>query len=378
MRVLHLFSNKRWTGPAEPAANLAAGLQQAGLDITFACAAAGAQAPHRIARNVEARGLTVRSDLTLPKHFRPVAVFRDAERLSRDLRDKKYDLMHCHQPVDHCVAGLARGFAKAPVPIVRSLYDTEGVNVSWVNDRAVRRWTDALCVPSPAVRDALAGGGVLPAERLHVVEGAVDTGRFDATRSWPDVRPRWGIGRDHVVFGVVARMQPYRRFDVLFAALRSAIDRVPNLRLVIVGRGTREKEVARIPVQRMGLSRHVHFAGYLEGDDYVAALAAMDMLIFLMPGSDGTCRTVREALAMGLPAVVARRGILPWLVEDQRTGLVIDDTEEGLADTLVRLAEDEPLRRRLRAAARDEGPGRFALMRQVAAVRSVYERVKRA
>ena len=38
MRVLHLFSNAKWTGPAEPALNLCVALRRYGVDADFACA----------------------------------------------------------------------------------------------------------------------------------------------------------------------------------------------------------------------------------------------------------------------------------------------------------------------------------------------------
>lgn len=377
MRVLHLFSNKRWTGPAEPAANLAAGLARAGLDVTFACAAAGDRLPHRMAREARDRGLDVRTDLRLPKHFRPLDVARDARAVAGELADGRYDLLHCHQPVDHCVAGWARRRAGAALPIVRSLYEPAGLGTSWLDRRVVPRCTDALCVPAAPTRDAVVAGGALPADRVHVVDGAVDTDRFTRDRPLPDLRAQWGFGSEHVVFGVVARMQPYRRFDVLLEGLRRAVPDAPHARLVLVGRGTRAETVAHQPVRELGLSDAVHFAGYLTGDDFVAALAAFDAFIFLVPGSDGTCRAVREALAMGVPVLAARRGILPWLVEDGRTGLVIDDTADNIAAGIRRLACDTDLRRALRGNAAAVGPTRFALTRQVETVRAIYEAVSR-
>ena len=38
MKILHIFSNWKWTGPAEHALNLALQLRQHGHDVTFACA----------------------------------------------------------------------------------------------------------------------------------------------------------------------------------------------------------------------------------------------------------------------------------------------------------------------------------------------------
>ena len=44
MRALHLFSNWKWTGPAELAVNICLGLRGAGVDARFACGDAPAAA----------------------------------------------------------------------------------------------------------------------------------------------------------------------------------------------------------------------------------------------------------------------------------------------------------------------------------------------
>ena len=60
-----------------------------------------------------------------------------------------------------------------------------------------------------------------------------------------------------------------------------------------------------------------------------------------------------EAMAAGLPVVGWRAGNLPYLAEHQREGLVLVSGDlPGLTRALARLADDEPLRRRLGAAAR--------------------------
>ena len=63
----------------------------------------------------------------------------------------------------------------------------------------------------------------------------------------------------------------------------------------------------------------------------------MDIFVFLMAGSDGTARALREAMAMGKPVVVADRGILPELVEDGISGLVVKDTPDELAKATLQL-----------------------------------------
>ena len=71
----------------------------------------------------------------------------------------------------------------------------------------------------------------------------------------------------------------------------------------MLGRGTHLDEVAVAPARELGIADRVVFAGY-HRRDYAAILRAMDLLCFLVPGSDGSCRAVLEAAGSGLDRVV--------------------------------------------------------------------------
>jgi glycosyltransferase involved in cell wall biosynthesis len=129
-------------------------------------------------------------------------------------------------------------------------------------------------------------------------------------------------------------------------------------------------ELAVEPARRRGLS-NVTFTGYL-GDRYLETLAGFDALLFLVPGSDGTCRAVREAMAMGKAVIGARRGMIPELVDDGVTGLVIDDTPDGIARAIERLAGDRELCRAMGRAGREKALRLYDIRRQALAVRDIY------
>src|SRR6185295_2833223 len=134
-------------------------------------------------------------------------------------------------------------------------------------------------------------------------------------------------------------------------------------RVLVVGRGTHMNEVAVEPARRLGLEGKVTFTGYL-GKDYPAAVAAFDALLFLVPGSDGTCRALREAMAMGKPVIGARRGMIPELVDDGGSGLVIDDTPDTIARAIERLAASREERLAMGRAARTKAVEAFDLRKQ--------------
>ncbi|MCP4363881.1 MAG: glycosyltransferase family 4 protein, partial [Planctomycetes bacterium] len=85
------------------------------------------------------------------------------------------------------------------------------------------------------------------------------------------------------------------------------------------------------------------------------------------------CRAVREAMAMGLPIIAARRGMLPEIVEHEMNGLVVDDTPENLAEAIERLASDESLRRRMAETSRRLAIERFSLDKEAQDVEAVYK-----
>src|SRR5690606_33093344 len=138
---------------------------------------------------------------------------------------------------------------------------------------------------------------------------------------------------------------------------------------------TNQQTVGMGPVQELGLSDRVHFPGYTDGENYVGLLKAFDVKVYLVPGSDGTCRAVREALAMGKPAVVADRGMLREIVADGVTGYVCDGSPERLSDHLSHLAQDRTGRAAMGREARRVALARYSLPAQAAAVENAYEEV---
>jgi glycosyltransferase involved in cell wall biosynthesis len=118
----------------------------------------------------------------------------------------------------------------------------------------------------------------------------------------------------------------------------------------------------------------VSLAGY-RTDDYLDTLACMDLFVFLMPGSDGTARALREAMAMGKAVVVANRGMLPELVDDGVTGLVVQDTPEGLSRAVLKLLRDPGLRDALGKAAYEKAHREFRLDLQAEAVEQFYQQM---
>jgi glycosyltransferase involved in cell wall biosynthesis len=372
VRILHLFANWKWTGPAEPALNLA-WCQAREHEVLFVSGSSPDGQPSRILPHVQARDVPTRAGFRLSKHARLLANRADVARLEGLLEEFRPDVVHCHLDNDHRIGAAAvsrTGIGR----LVRTAYDVEGLRGSLRLRRVAARALDGLVLVTRGAERATlqAWGGAPGALRvagrevpLAVVEGGVDLQRFDPARhDRAAARARLGLQPGHVAVGLVARVQAHRRFEILLEALAQLRPRHPQLRLAVIGRGTRIEELLLAPVRERGLQDALLATGYLSGDDYPAALCALDACLYLVPGSDGTCRALREQLACGLAAVVTPRPPLPEIVEPGLSGLVVEESARGLEQGLSQLLDAPAHLQALRHGARESALRRFDLRRQ--------------
>lgn len=374
MKALHLFSNSKWTGPAEPALNLCVALRALGVTADFACAPGSESVINKVVETARDRGIEPILRFRLSKHRNPLWNALDRMALAGFLKENAYDLIHCHLDNDHRIAaGVA---ARHGVPLVRSSY--EGLGFPQERDRRrLLLGAAAIIEPSQRALEHDAANFGIPAERLRLAPGAVDTSRFDPRRETPDGRRWLGLPPDAFVIGIVARMQTHRHYEDLFTAFRQLLDHAPQAHLVVVGRGTKQERVGMRPVQELGIGEHVHFTGFIDGENYVGMLRTFDAGVFLVPGSDGTCRAAREIMAMGKPMIVADRGMLAEIVTHGVDGLVFDGSTKGLHDALMQMMQDRTRRAAMGRAARHTAETRYSLDAQSRAVMQVYEQALR-
>jgi glycosyltransferase involved in cell wall biosynthesis len=342
-----------------------------GYGVVFACASPPVPVEDSLIKRARDAGLAVVGGLYLNKHFNPWQNVRDLFRLRACMQTYRFQLIHTHLPNDHLLVAGGVALGKLRVPVIRTVYDGLELPPTPRNRLLINHATDRLITVSQASKRSISRDFTLPPDRIHAICPGVDVNYFTPQIDGRAARERFGIAGDDPVVGIVARVQRHRRFEVLLQALSRVVKELPRLKALLIGRGTHIEEVAVNPVRQLGLANNVILAGYhLEG--YRELLAALDIKIFLVPGSDGSCRAVREAMAMGKPVIAANRGMLPELVEDGVSGLVVDDTPETLAQVIVRLAKDVQLRRKMGEAARQRICREYSLDVQLEKVEGVY------
>ncbi len=380
MKILHLFSDWKWTGPAEPVLNLCRELEKRGHEVLFAYRSPPLEVSDSIERHVWERGIRATDQfrlnhvLKLRNGFAVGDNLHDFIQLPRFFERKRFDIVNVHQTHGHVIGGLAARRSSHDVLIIRTDHKWEALKPTWGNHFLLRRCTDGLMTFSETSRKVYCDSYSFPVERTEKITPALDWNSIESRRPFRDMRRELGIGGTDPVVGIVARFQRYRRTEVLLRAIKLLAAEFPNIKGLLVGRSSQMKESVIKPMEQLGLGGHIVLAGY-RTEDYFDTVASMDIFVFLVAGSDGTGRAMREAMALGKPVVVAKRGMLPEMVEDGVSGIVVEDTPQNLAEALGRLIRDEDLRRKMGEAARERSLRDFRLDRQAEEVEAFYERM---
>ncbi len=370
MKVLHLFSDWKWTGPAEPCLDMVRGLLTAGLDARLAPSQMPFEAVDTLKSKALAAQVPLEESFRLKKHFSVIDNWRDVRALTRYLKKESIDVVHTHRRQDHLIGGLAA--RRAGVAVVRSSHDGVPLEPDWRHRWCFRSLTDRYLPVGRQAAGEDAQAFSFPKEKIEVVPPAVDASIFDPDRRYQDMRAELKIPTDKILVGIVARMQRHRRFAELLQAFKRVSEQHPNVHFTIIGRGTNMDEVAVEPAKMLNLDNVLTFAGY-HRETYVDMLAALDVKVFLVPGSDGSCRALRQALSLGIPVVAARRGMIPEIVRDGETGFVVDDSPANLAESIGMLVSDAERRQRMGSAARRVTLASHSLERQSEALIKIYE-----
>jgi glycosyltransferase involved in cell wall biosynthesis len=380
MKILHLFSDWKWTGPAEPVVNLCAALRERGHEVVLAYRRPPIETAESVEKGVKERGVkgTGRFHLTpiskLHQIYRLKDIISDIRGIARSIDREAFDIIHVHNSHDHIVGGLAARRSKRRPPVIRMDHRRDSLKADPLSRWFFRRYTDGLLTFSERGMERLVKGFGFPPDRVAKVPTAVDLDRFNPRKVYKDMRPVFGIPPAAPVVGIVARFQQYRRTDILLEAISLLIKEIPDVRLLLVGRSSQMQKSVVEPMERLGIASHVILAGY-RMDDYVDTLACMDVFCLLTPGSDGTARAVRDAMAMGKPVVVTTNGMLPELVRDGITGFVVQETSETIYQALLPLVKDEKLRDSIGKAAHEMAHRDFRVEHQAEEVEIFYQKM---
>jgi glycosyltransferase involved in cell wall biosynthesis len=376
LKVLFTLSSASLTGPAERILGDARAVVEAGQTAALGC---DGIRPGDLKDRAAALGVPLVSGLALCRKPTVGQVLADRRRFRTLARDEGFDVFHSHFSHDHYLAVISLAAARERVRLVRAVENEANFRDAWARRWAYRR-TDGFEVASDARAQRLVSAFGISPERVAVLRGAVDPGRFSpgpaAARDTNRLRRKLGVRADVPLIGIVARMKAERLHGTLIAAFSKLASEGSNARLALVGRGEGEGAL-RAQVAALGLDGKISFAGYWADDELVEAYRGLDVAVWLAEGNDGTCRGVLEAMSCSVPVVVGQGGAAGELVLPGQSGLLVaPGSPTDIAAALARLAASRPEREALGAAGRRRVQSHHTWAQRGPALLEFYRRIQ--
>jgi glycosyltransferase involved in cell wall biosynthesis len=356
VKVLHVETGQHLYGGAKQVSYLLAGLQQHGVESQLVCpigSAIGRAVQESVSKVHE---VPMGGDLDLAFIWR----------LRRIIAQAKPDLMHLHSRRGaDLLGGIAGRWSGVKTVLSRRVDNPESPTVV--------KWKyglyDRVIAISQGIADVLLEEGVVE-HKLVCVRSAVDVETYQkrCDKSW--FNAEFDLPENALVMATVAQLISRKGHRFLLQAMPRLIERFPNLRWLIFGKGPLKQELQE-QIAMQGLQTHVQLAGFRQ--DLPKVYPCLDLLVHpaLM---EGLGIALLQAASAGLPIVAVDAGGMPEVVEDGVNGrLVPGGSVDVLGDAVEQLLADESLRKEMGDSGREKMRRSFSVEQMVEGNLAVYQ-----
>jgi len=322
-----------------------------------------------LAAEFEAAAVPVRS-FEIQSTLMSARTLRSCRRVARDWRARNIHLVHGYLFEGNLLATIAGRLAKSPVILIskRSLdrYDRWDRRAAawWCNRTATRVLVNARAVEEVVLEHE----GCSPAVIEHIPNGVPLPDATETTGpSGDDVDPR---GNGPLV-GMVGRLGWKKGYEYALQAYAKLRDRVPGLRVDIVGDGDlREKLEAQ--ARDLGLEETVRFLG--QQTDVRRRMRTFDCYV-LSSVIEGMPNALLEAMALGRPVVTTSAGGSAEVAVDGESGMIVPPRDpDAMADAIERVLTERLLAERLSRGGVERVQRHFSERAMLKALDDLYRR----
>ena len=366
MFSLHIDTARTWRGGQNQVLLTVNGLREIGQRTALVAHPDG-ELRRRAAEGLDLIPIAPRTELDLSA----------AWRLSRVIKRLEPDVVHAHDSHGVAMASLALSLgsssksgsgAGSPALVASRRVDFH------LKQNSLSRWkhrqVDCFIAASEAIRRMLLADGV-PPERTVTVHEGIDLEHVLAAPA-VNVHETFWLPHHAPIVGNVAALVPHKGQRHLIEAAHLVVQDIPDARFVVLGEGELREHLER-QVREYHLEKHVLLPGFRT--DVIGCIKGFD-LFAMSSVTEGLGTSLLDAMGCSRPVVATRAGGIPEVVEDGATGLLIPARDHrAMAEAIVRLLKDEPLRRRMGEAGLARLRERFTVERMVAGTAAVYARL---
>lgn len=372
LQVFQVVPAAAWGGGSVVILRLVKKLIQVGCQVTVLC-------------STDARTVTEFSksgaEVIHARHWRrPVSPVQDVlllYELYTICRQRRFDVVHTHNPKGGVVGRIAAGLAGTPLVI----HTIHGLTFNdfmppwrvWLYrtlERVAARFCDVLISVNEEDRQRAIEAGIAEPDHIATVLNGIDVDQFINATPAP-LRTELSLPDETILIGATGRLAVQKGYEYLIRAIPLLVAAEPRAHVLLAGTGELDDDL-RALVSELGVEEFCHFLGFRE--DIPALLASFDF--YAQPSLwEGLSISLLEAMAAGKPIVTTDIIGNREVVEDGVLALLVPPADvEALATAILELTRDPARAQRLGSQARQHVVRYFSADRMVKETLHLYRR----
>lgn len=308
------------------------------------------------------------------QNFKRLSTYANILRLVRFFRGHRPDVVHTFFPVANIVAVIAARLAG-----VRNIVSSRRDYGEWMKrrylllTRVANRFVSMIVANATTVKALTVSAERVPSEKVEVLYNGIELGPFGGIQRDQKLKQTLGIPEGNLVVGIVANFRPMKRHYTFVRAAAEIVRARSGVDFLLIGGTGSKKQETEALARSLGVYDKMHFLG--SQSDVVPYLSIMNVGVNCSE-REGLSNAIMEYMAAGIPSVVTRSGGNLDLIEDGVNGFTFElDDYQALARLVLRLLDDEALRRRLGENAHEKVEREMTVTTMLSNYESLYERL---
>ncbi len=344
LNVLHVISDTNIGGAGRHLLTFLDSFDRSALHVRVLCPAGSL-----LASRCAAKGIEVIEMAQMPpdESLRLRGLFSQVREMVKIMKNYRVRVVHTHASFAGRLAAKIAGagcivYTKHRLDQPELPAGLKGGLLRLANDLTCHR----VIAVSRAVKENLLRQGV-KANKIEVIYNGIDiAGLRKRALGKAVILPEDLVhpGPKTCVVGVIARLEPEKGHRCFLDAARLILPEVPDVKFLIVGTGSLEKEL-KVYAEKLGIKDKVIFTGLR--DDIPELISRLDVVV-LPSLSESFGLSLVEGMCLGKPCVASNVGGIKEIIVDGKNGLLAEPgNARALAEKIVFLLQNPALARRL-------------------------------
>lgn len=310
-------------------------------------------------------------------------------KLKKLIQDFKPDIVHTHAAKPGAIGRLAASAMNVPVivhtfhgHVFHSYFNSIKTNFFINTERYLARKSSAIiAISNQQKRELVEDFKIAPEEKFRMIPLGLDLDAFATGQEEKRKRFRteFGLADDEVAIGIIGRLVPVKNHELFVKSIAYVLHNTPKkIKAFIIGDGE-TRQALENAAQQAGIrfstekdNVHPHplvFTSWRQDVDVINA--GLD-IVTLTSFNEGTPVSLIEAQAANKPIVSTRVGGIGDIVTTETALLADVQDATAFADHLLRLVQDDGLRKALGATGRRHVTERFSYQRLMRDMSALY------